>query len=104
MYQPDIKLSLNIPIVLDVKSAIPLIMGANIGTTITSTLVSFVQAGNREEFRKAFAAGTVHDMFNWLTVCVLLPVEILTSMFSLGILLKTACVQANSYSYLQYLL
>ena len=95
MFQGEIKLSLNIDIVLDVKSAIPLIMGANIGTTITSTLVSFVQAGNRAEFGKAFAAGTVHDMFNWLSVCVLLPVEILTGMLSCSSLIKTQSILEN---------
>jgi sodium-dependent phosphate cotransporter len=35
-----------------------------------------LQVSNREEFRRAFAAATVHDMFNWLTVIVLLIVEV----------------------------
>ena len=51
-------------------------MGANIGTSTTNTFVSFTQMGNRNEFRRAFAAATVHDMFNWLTVIVLFVVEI----------------------------
>jgi len=54
-------------------------MGANIGTSVTNTLVSFTQIGNRNEFRRAFAAATVHDMFNWLTVVVLFVVEIIGS-------------------------
>lgn len=53
-------------------------MGANIGTSVTNTIVSLMQASEREEFRRAFAAATVHDMFNWLTVMVLLPVEAAT--------------------------
>lgn len=50
-------------------------MGANIGTSVTNTIVSLMQSSDRNEFRRAFAAATVHDMFNWLTVIVLLPVE-----------------------------
>lgn len=63
---------------IGVRQAIPIIMGANIGTSVTNTIVSLMQASEREEFRRAFAAATVHDMFNWLTVMVLLPIEIAT--------------------------
>lgn len=59
-----------------VPQAIPIIMGANIGTSVTNTIVSLMQASEREEFKRAFAAATVHDMFNWLTVMILLPLEI----------------------------
>ncbi|XP_003411428.1 sodium-dependent phosphate transport protein 2B-like [Loxodonta africana] len=60
---------------LTVRAAIPIIMGANIGTSITNTIVAFMQAGDRNEFRRAFAGATVHDFFNWLSVFVLLPLE-----------------------------
>ncbi len=63
---------------LTVKQAIRLIMGANIGTSVTSTIVALGQSGNRNEFRRAFAAATVHDMFNFLNVLVLLPLEVIT--------------------------
>ena len=63
-------------VVLTVSLAIPIVMGANIGTSVTNTIVSFTQIGDRNEFRRAFAAATVHDMFNWLTVIVLFVVEI----------------------------
>ncbi len=65
-------------LVIEVRQAIPIVMGANIGTSVTNTIVSFMQATDRNEFRRAFAAATVHDMFNWLTVIVLLPVEVTT--------------------------
>jgi len=65
---------------LDVQTAIPIIMGSNVGTSVTNTLVSLTQAGDRAIFRRAFAGGTVHDMFNWLTVLVLLIVEVTTHM------------------------
>ncbi|XP_067132681.1 sodium-dependent phosphate transport protein 2B-like [Centruroides vittatus] len=63
---------------ISVSNAIPIIMGANIGTSVTNTIVSLSQVSDRNEFRRAFAAATVHDMFNWLTVIVLLPIEIIT--------------------------
>ncbi|KAJ1061117.1 hypothetical protein K5549_012140 [Capra hircus] len=63
---------------LPVNAAIPIIMGANIGTSITNTIVALMQAGDRKEFRRAFAGATVHDFFNWLSVLVLLPLEAAT--------------------------
>ncbi|XP_051020810.1 sodium-dependent phosphate transport protein 2B [Acomys russatus] len=63
---------------LTVRTAIPIIMGANIGTSITNTIVALMQAGDRNEFRRAFAGATVHDFFNWLSVLVLLPLEAAT--------------------------
>ena len=53
-------------------------MGANIGTSVTNTIVAMGQVADRNEFRRAFAGATVHDMFNWLAVFVLLPVEVAT--------------------------
>lgn len=63
---------------LTVRAAIPIIMGANVGTSITNTFVALMQAGDRAVFRRAFAGATVHDFFNWLSVLVLLPVEATT--------------------------
>ncbi|KAM6942125.1 solute carrier family 34 member 2a [Lycodopsis pacificus] len=63
---------------LAVQLAIPIIMGTNIGTSVTNTLVAMTQAGDRAVFRRAFAGATVHDFFNWLSVLVLLPLEVAT--------------------------
>lgn len=57
--------------------AIPLAMGANIGTSLTSTIVSLGHVRNGEEFRRAFAAATVHDSFNLLAVFILMPLELM---------------------------
>jgi sodium-dependent phosphate cotransporter len=65
---------------LTVKQAIPLIMGANIGTSVTSTIVAMGQIGQVDEFQRAFAAATVHDMFNFLSVIVMLPTEAATGL------------------------
>merc|ERR1711998_416315 len=43
-----------------------------------STIVALGQSGDRNEFRRAFAAATVHDMFNFMSVLVLLPLEAIT--------------------------
>eukprot|EP00057_Strongylocentrotus_purpuratus_P011461 XP_011665935.1 PREDICTED: sodium-dependent phosphate transport protein 2C isoform X2 [Strongylocentrotus purpuratus] len=64
--------------ILPVRPAIFIIMGANIGTSVTNTIVSMAQSGNRSEFRRAFGGAVVHDMFNWLSVICLLPLEYAT--------------------------
>ena len=60
---------------LDIYSAIPMVMGANIGTTLTSNIVSLSFITSREEFRRAICAATVHDHFNILTTFILLPLQ-----------------------------
>jgi|TARA_B110000438_G_scaffold4141_1_gene4167 sodium-dependent phosphate cotransporter len=67
------------------SGAVPMIMGANIGTTVTNTIVSIghIQRGN--EFKRAFQAATIHDFFNLLAVLVLFPIE-----YFFGVLEKSA--------------
>ena len=67
---------------ISVEAAIPMIMGANIGTTVTNTLVSLGSIRQSNEFKRAFAAATVHDFFNVMAVGVLLPIELLTGVIS----------------------
>jgi len=62
---------------MSVEVAIPVIMGANIGTSITNTIVSFGQVVDPDQFERAFAGATVHDMFNFLNVSVLLIIELI---------------------------
>lgn len=64
--------------VLPLGSAVPMIMGANIGTTVTNTLVSLGHVRASDDFKRAFAAATVHDFFNVLCVIIMLPLEIKT--------------------------
>ncbi len=63
---------------LPLANAVPMIMGANIGTTVTSTIVSLGHIGRQEEFRRAFPVAVCHDFFNYLAVLVLLPLELIT--------------------------
>ena len=70
---------------LDIGIAVYMIMGANIGTTVTNTIVSLAHARKSEEFKLAFSAATMHDFFNLMAVIVFLPLEYFT-----GFLLKSA--------------
>lgn len=67
---------------LGVGAAVPMIMGANIGTTVTNTVASLGSVRRTEEFRRAFAGATVHDLFNVLAVVTLLPLELATGFLS----------------------
>ncbi|MAQ95356.1 MAG: phosphate transporter [Rhodothermaceae bacterium] len=67
---------------LPVPAAIPVIMGANIGTTVTNTIVSMGHITRPQEFKLAIAGATVHDFFNWMAVLILLPLEILFGVIS----------------------
>jgi len=69
---------------MPVGTAIPIIMGANIGTSVTNTLVSLGNIGRANEFQRAFAASTVHDFFNLLAVLLLFPLQYFTNF--LGVL------------------
>ena len=68
--------------VLSVQHAVPMVIGANIGTTVTNTIVSLAHMRRSEEFKRAFTAATMHDFFNLISVAVLLPIEILTHAIS----------------------
>lgn len=61
---------------LPIGIAIPMAMGANIGTSLTSTLVSLGNIRDDNAFGRAFSAATVHDSFNVLAVFLILPIEI----------------------------
>lgn len=62
---------------LPIETAIPMVMGANIGTTVTNTIVSLGHVRCKEEFKRAFASATIHDFFNLLAVVIFLPLEIM---------------------------
>jgi sodium-dependent phosphate cotransporter len=70
---------------LTVQGAVPMVMGANIGTTVTNTLVAMTAVNRREEFKRSFAGATMHDFFNVLSLLILFPIELAT-----GFLARTA--------------
>ena len=61
---------------INLESAIPIILGANVGTTITSTIIAFGFITKSNEFRKAVSAAMIHDMFNILGVLIVFPLEL----------------------------
>ncbi len=78
---------------LPIANAIPMVMGANIGTTVTNTVVALAHMSRKEEFRRAFAVATCHDFFNYITVAVLLPLELMT-----GYLQRSATALAGLFT------
>ncbi len=84
---------------LPVGVAIPMVMGANMGTTVTNTLVSLGHIGRADEFRRAFAAATVHDWFNLIGIVIFLPIEVAFGLIErASSALLTAFVSVGSYS------
>ena len=78
---------------LPIGMAIPMIMGANIGTSVTNTFVSLGHIRDKGEFRKAFAGATIHDFFNLLSVAIFFPLEI-----AFGILEKISNATVHLFS------
>lgn len=64
---------------LNITNAIPIVMGANIGTSVTNLIVSMTQAKRSIEFERALSAAIVHDFFNVLAVAVLFPLQYFTN-------------------------
>ncbi len=62
---------------LPIATAIPMAMGANLGTTITNTLVSLGYISNDDEFERGFSAATIHDCFNLIALLIFFPLELL---------------------------
>ena len=85
---------------LPLANAVPMIMGANIGTTVTCAIVSLAHMGRRDEFEKAFAVAGCHDFFNILAVMVLLPLELMTGYLqSIARFLSTLVVGIGGFTY-----
>jgi len=69
---------------LPVATAIPMVMGANIGTSVTNTLVSLGHLTRSREFYRAFSASTVHDFFNITVVIILFPLQVMTNFLGIA--------------------
>lgn len=82
---------------LTIEGAIPMVMGANIGTTLTSTLVALSYFPKRDAFRRGIEMGSLHDFFNIFTALLLWPLEHFT-----GFLHKVSNWLAHQGSYLLF--
>ena len=78
---------------LTVAGAIPIVMGANVGTSVTNTIVSLGHISRKDEFQRAMGAATVHDLFNILAVIIFFPLEITT-----GFLAKSSGAVAKGFA------
>ncbi|MCZ6488938.1 MAG: Na/Pi symporter, partial [Acidobacteria bacterium] len=65
---------------LNIATAIPIVIGSNIGTSVTNTLVAVGHISRPAEFKRAFAAATVHDLFNLLSVLILFSLQLTTDL------------------------
>jgi len=63
---------------VSINTGIYMVMGANIGTSVTNTIVAMGQMADGVQLERAFAGATVHDLFNLLTVAVLFPLELIS--------------------------
>lgn len=61
---------------LSLENAVPMIMGANVGTTLTSSLVALSFVTSKRAFRRAISAGVIHDFLNILLTIIFLPLEL----------------------------
>lgn len=61
---------------ITLDQAIPMVMGANIGTTFTVLLVALSHISSKKEFRKGAAAGLLHIFFNLGATLLLYPLEV----------------------------
>lgn len=66
---------------IPIEDAIPIVIGANIGTTVTNLIVSLGHIRRTIEFERALSAAVVHDIFNLIAASVLFPLEIVTRRF-----------------------
>lgn len=78
--------------VLTISLAVPIVMGANIGTSVTNLIVSLGHIRNRGEFERALGSAIIHDFFNILSVIVLFPIQYFTHIID-----KSAGVVANLF-------
>ena len=84
---------------LPIENAIPIIIGANIGTSVTNTIVSLGHIRRGAQFERALSAAVVHDIFNMMAASLLFPIELITRhIFGTGLIQTIAArLSANFY-------
>jgi len=82
---------------VSLTAAIPIVMGANIGTSVTNILVSLAHIRHRLEFRRSLAGAIVHDFFNVLSVLLIFPLEM-----AFGVISKPAGWISDALGHVQY--
>ncbi|RUT05656.1 hypothetical protein DSM106972_036630 [Dulcicalothrix desertica PCC 7102] len=67
---------------LTAAAAIPIMLGANIGTSVTNTIVALGHFKHKDEFKRAFTGSMVLDYFNIIAALIFLPLELFTRSLS----------------------
>jgi sodium-dependent phosphate cotransporter len=78
---------------LPLPIAVFTILGCNVGTTITNTLVAMTHMRQDAEFKRAFAGATMHDFFNLMALMVFIPLELATG------ILRSSAEALSQYFY-----
>ncbi len=60
---------------LSLEAAIPMVLGANIGTSVTCMMVALGHLGTPKAFRRGFMTALSHVIFNILTAVLFFPLE-----------------------------
>lgn len=71
-----------VPLSTAVSFGIPVVLGANIGTTVTNSIVAIGHCGDEQEFCNAIPGAIIHDIFNILNVTFFFILELTTGLLS----------------------
>lgn len=82
---------------IDVKTAFYLTMGANVGNSVTSSIVAISHIRDKSLLERAVAGSSVNTIYSFLTISIFLPLEILS-----GVLLRLGNAIAPDSSSLNY--
>lgn len=69
--------------IIPLETAVPIIMGSNIGTCLTNIFIALAVSKDPYEYKRAFSAAIINDLFNLFTTAILLPLEIFTNFLSI---------------------
>lgn len=83
---------------ISLNMGIFIIMGANIGTTLTSDIISLSYITSKSKFKLALSAGVVHDFFNVLTTIIIFPLEYYYKILSGSAMYITQMLSVNNTS------
>jgi sodium-dependent phosphate cotransporter len=64
--------------ILSLEAAIPMVMGSNIGTCVTSLMVALGNMGSPKAYKRGFSTASSHVIFNIVSALLFLPLEMET--------------------------
>ncbi|CAB3400184.1 unnamed protein product [Caenorhabditis bovis] len=65
---------------ITVHDAIPVMIGSELGSSLVNAMVSLAYSGKPEQFRRAFSAAILGDVFNICGLFVIFPMEMITGL------------------------